>query len=982
MQVASSIQIEDLVARIRAAVRNGTVGPDIELLRNAYDDHAKEINRRLRTAAQWLREGLTGEALHFVECHPDSLAAAAAIEMGPDLQHFMELCTQAGIELPARIDEDIAAEISNAYAHHREIEPLVRKHRLASLMGGPASLRIKILRQLVEQDAASSLWKLELRTAVGLRIREIAAAASEAEERLDIAAIDRLRSELSRGPLREHPSASACARNLSQCRQTTQQRLDEKDLKVLAGALHVAVGEHDVAEMRTSVEGLQAILARGLATIDGNLVVDVKTAESWLAGHDRAHQEEQDHRQACEEIESLLDNDAPWREIERIWNGVVASDRPIAEQMERRVRVRQQEAAATRRMTTSVIVASVVLLVASVAAAIGWTITSLNRKATVAEYITQISAAIERNDVEAATAVVDRLLTESHGVRSASKLGPVLEWVDESTRAANEADRRFGTELSTLYDLEGSSESHVKRADRVLGMARTISQKELATRERSRITSQWERLQAAADADVAPQRDVVAAEARRVKETAGNDDQALIDGMDPLLRRLEALLQTPALSSEARTALQTVRESLGKDVLGARERISRQQQRTADLKAIEEFSGSLTELLSLLERYVAMFPETPQAARFSDILRDRDLMLRAAAVLDQLKIISDSEVPRTLEEATSYYQALEAMPRGFLPQLNDAQYQELLDFTKASERLLADPTILRIEQLRDTFTRPWANRMVWIADASGAKHYSVGGELESMGPGGQSGTEMYRLTEVVQSSKDLLPSANRTYTFVTIRAGSNPGELLKPASMVGMADGIMRSVVEVEERQGQPLGMHLRIAGVLQKASDVPAPLRAELLRQVLEYHGEVGWPSHSSIGMAASRLAESSIGKKPLSECDWGLGSDEGRRADREFRGILESVTDFVALERESYSRVSIGRRALRTIAVVGVAWPSPNDGTIGVSRPGISGDLFVVTADAGGMPTLKRVGTVVGGQPNWDAGPPPLGTPLLMSR
>lgn len=981
MRVSASIPIDDLVARIRAAVRNGTVGPDVEELRNAYDDHAKEINRRLRTAAQWLREGLTGEALHFVECYPDSLAAAAALEMGPDLQHFMELCTQAGIELPARIDDDIAAEISNAYARHREIEPLVRKHRIASLLGGPANLRLEILRQLLEKDSANSLWQSELRTAAGLRIREIGAAAWEAEEHLDVATLDRLRGELSRSPLREHPSASSCDRDLAQRRQSTQRRIDERDLKVLAEALHVAVGEQDVAGMRTSVEGLRAVHARGLAKIDGNLIADVEAAESWLTGHDRAHQEEQDHRQACEEIESLLDQDAPWRAIERIWNGLLASDRPIAEHIERRVRVRQQEAAAARRMRTSVIVTAAVLLVASVAAAIGWTINSLNRKAKVEEYVKQITAALERNDVEAATAVADRLMTESDGVRSASDLGPVLARVDESKRAASEADRRFDTELSALSELDGSSESHVKRADRVLGMARTTSQRELATRERGRIASQWERLQAAADADVAPERDAVVAESRRVKETAGNDDQALIDGINPLLRRLDALLQTPALSSEARTALQAVRESLGKDVLGARERISRQQQRTDDLKAIADFSGSLTELVSLLERYVAVFPETPQAARFSELLRDRDLMLRAAAVLDQLKIISGSAAPTTPEEATSYYQALEAMPRSFLPKLNDAQYRELLDFTKASERLLTEPSILHVEELRNTFTRPWAKRMAWVADASGVKHYSLSGELASMGPG-QSGIEMCRLTEVVQSSKDLLPSAKRTNAFVSIRAGSNLRELLTPASMVVMADGIMRSVVEVEEGQGQPLGMHLRIAGVLQKASDVPAPLRAELLRQVLEYQGGVGWPSHSSIGVAASRLAESSIGNKPLTECDWGLGSDEGRRADREFRGILESLTDLVALERESHSRVSSGRRALRPIAVVGVAWPSPNDGTIGISRPGSSGDIFVVTAGAGGMPTLKRVGTVAGGQPSWDGEPPPLATPLLMVR
>lgn len=77
-------------------------------------------------------------------------------------------------------------------------------------------------------------------------------------------------------------------------------------------------------------------------------------------------------------------------------------------------------------------------------------------------------------------------------------------------------------------------------------MARIPSQKELAARERGRIASQWERLQTAADADVAPQRDAVVAESRRVKETAGNDDQALIEGMSPLLHRLDALLQTPA----------------------------------------------------------------------------------------------------------------------------------------------------------------------------------------------------------------------------------------------------------------------------------------------------------------------------------------------------------------------------------------------------------------------------------------------------
>lgn len=67
-------------------------------------------------------------------------------------------------------------------------------------------------------------------------------------------------------------------------------------------------------------------------------------------------------------------------------------------------------------MRKSLIVTAAVLLVASVAVAIGWTINSFNRKAKVAEYVTQINAALERNDVEAATAVVDRLATESDGV--------------------------------------------------------------------------------------------------------------------------------------------------------------------------------------------------------------------------------------------------------------------------------------------------------------------------------------------------------------------------------------------------------------------------------------------------------------------------------------------------------------------------------------------------------------------------------------
>lgn len=169
---------------------------------------------------------------------------------------------------------------------------------------------------------------------------------------------------------------------------------------------------------------------------------------------------------------------------------------------------------------------------------------------------------------------------------------------------------------------------------------------------------------------------------------------------------------------------------------------------------------------------------------------------------------------------------------------------------------MTEPSILHIEELRNTFTRPWAKRMAWVADASGVKHYSLSGELASIGPSrAASRCAQPHGGRTVQQGPAALGKAHQYLCLHPCRVQSLR-ELLTPASMVVMADGVMHSVVEVEEGQGQPLGMHLRIAGILQKAWDLPAPLRAELLRRVLETRAgwagpatqasgwrQVGWP-------------------------------------------------------------------------------------------------------------------------------------------
>lgn len=301
----------ELANRIRRMVAGESLPAEARDVLGEYQRRADVANKRLNTAAEWLRHGLLAEAIALTEEYPDSLDAARDLELGRTAaEQLAARCREKGIDSPVGLDFAAAWELNLAFSAHDAARELQGRYRAACLAGASIAER---LASLSEACAAVAGKRAELgrigesierslagqaRELVGRRITELAQLADDATKRnassstpAQVATTAKLTAAFDQGyralisaietlnnshaELKLDYGQHAALKELAASQDLLELRAIVNGMPAQASGHAEATAQGDVTEVRAAVERMRTglrriddVLSRGLVSID------------------------------------------------------------------------------------------------------------------------------------------------------------------------------------------------------------------------------------------------------------------------------------------------------------------------------------------------------------------------------------------------------------------------------------------------------------------------------------------------------------------------------------------------------------------------------------------------------------------------------------------------------------------------------------------------------------------------------------------
>ena len=118
----------------------------------------REANLRLRRCAEFLFEGLCGEAVDYAVTQPPVLEMVAALDFR-ELPDWERTCGTMGLTRPGRLAVEFARDLQEAFKQQQPLREPLAKLRYLALSRAPLPERLAVLRQLIALDPACPVWK-------------------------------------------------------------------------------------------------------------------------------------------------------------------------------------------------------------------------------------------------------------------------------------------------------------------------------------------------------------------------------------------------------------------------------------------------------------------------------------------------------------------------------------------------------------------------------------------------------------------------------------------------------------------------------------------------------------------------------------------------------------------------------------------------------------------------------------------------------
>lgn len=317
------------VETIRAFLRTDTVTMNSELAAVAADfaEMCRDANVRLSRCADFLHEGLRGEAIEYANTKPSLMDLTAALDF-KELVEWERLCGSLGLPRASRLALDTANSLREAVKDHEPLRELLQKHRYLALARAPLADRLALVRQLIAADPANKTWKLEANELEQARLATLRNEAAAAIRAGETDSVNRLLDELNAGPWQNHVPAE-----LKETLQRTSQSLNQAkaiaDLKALVPRVREAYAAMSYDECQQVFSQWAKIVKGSTLQVPPELRQEIMPLARWIDEQDERRARERQFQEACGEVKMAAEAFAPADEINRLYTLLAAFEMDI-----------------------------------------------------------------------------------------------------------------------------------------------------------------------------------------------------------------------------------------------------------------------------------------------------------------------------------------------------------------------------------------------------------------------------------------------------------------------------------------------------------------------------------------------------------------------------------------------------------------------------------------------------------------------------
>ncbi len=701
----------------------------VKQLHQRYCEVIEEVNERLRRCEELLQDGFRSEAIQECERRPNLLEAVAALDF-PEAEVWSDYATQFGLPPAPELLVEVAADLNDAYLVNSSLEELMVRYRLLNLARSPLKARLSVLQRIAASDQGNSAWTRDLEVFEKARFQEIHKELAAAIQKKNLAALTRLRRELTSQPWQTPPPQQLMDR-LDQAWRRQRKSQARRKLQKLAQALHEAFNASDLETAQTLRRQWHALAEVTELAPEDPLWTEAAPAFQWLEEQDEQELLQQEHQRAVAQLEQLLNSGtSDALQLEQAIYQATKDGFELPEHLAQRAHRRLEAIQRSARRRVRAVVLSVSLVVVLLAGGIGFVVHRQVQARQIEQHANVVKSLLEQGQLLEAQEHLQRLERETPTVFQA----PAIRRLQAEVRQKLEDDARRVAELEQLLDavrrvVQASPHwTNLQQAQKDLRKARSLCKTADETADVLQLQQQVRdvEMRLRQEADSRFSRDLESL-VQQEKKLAGDDPAAL----EELLEQAESLKKRPHVSLELvrqGSALQALIDRLQDRLQAARQWQRRQQA----LDEITQAVGSVAAYRAALHSYARLFPQDSRSGNFKRLAEQQAACWEAmlswndvARVWEQLDVTKANVA--TARNRLRHLQQLQEQSRRFpiLARLHEplASRVEYLKSVLARYNFQDEPITQTL--IRNWFQQPEMRDLSMIQTKDGTRYYML-----------------------------------------------------------------------------------------------------------------------------------------------------------------------------------------------------------------------------------------------------------------
>ncbi|MBS1372167.1 MAG: hypothetical protein HPZ91_19655 [Lentisphaeria bacterium] len=461
-------KIQDIIEQIGSFLDSDdrSMTPRLARLAADYAEGCRQLNRELAECGNVLRSSTLRQAQKFNVGFQPPLTDRFRLLNFPLRDEWCDICRLYNLELPPKLDTETVERLLNSDEERERTAAALIAEWPETARHGSLARQLNLLRRILAvATTGCPTWQNNLTEVEKRYLAELGRDTEEALARNDLERLEAICRELNSPELRSTPDPALMEKLRRAVRSGQEQRMEQRQ-NALLDQLQAAYAAMDAALLGQLLEEWRKLLTDPLAAPDENARTVIREIEQFLDGRRREAAQQQEFERLRTELLVKLDDNAPFAEIDRLYQSLRLLDRPIEGALVRRVETLTAEArleAARRHIRHTVygITAALLLTGATAIALLAY-----QYRRTLSSSVRSMQKLIEEGNPAGALALYDKLQQESPRVAGTSRITALKEQaLNKRTAAETErlnTSREFeflASELSPLLTAAGFSPS-------------------------------------------------------------------------------------------------------------------------------------------------------------------------------------------------------------------------------------------------------------------------------------------------------------------------------------------------------------------------------------------------------------------------------------------------------------------------------------------------------------------------------------------